>query len=109
MNRPKQIRFALQCLATLGIAIAGCSSGSHSGGPGTLSLSLSSPLALAPQDGTPAKILATVSGNSGPVTFSVSGLPSGTAYNVAAGGSSSGSITLTSNANTPAGTYFVKV
>ena len=67
-------------------------------------------MALAPQDGTPAKITATVSGNSGAVTFSVSGLPSGTVSNVAQqSGSSSGAITLTSSANTPAGTYSLKV
>jgi hypothetical protein len=112
MNRPKKIhfRFAFLCLATLGFAIAGCSSGSNSGGPGTLTLSLSSSMALAPQDGTPAKIAATVTGNSGTVTFSVSGLPAGTVSNVAQqSGTSSGAITLTSSANTPAGTYSVKV
>lgn len=112
MNHPKQIhfQFAFLWLATLWFAIAGCSSGSNSGGPGTLSLSLSSSMALAPQDGTPAKITATVTGNSGTVTFGVGGLPSGTVSNVAQqSGSSTGAITLTSSANTPAGTYSLKV
>jgi hypothetical protein len=67
-------------------------------------------MALVPQDGTPAMITATVTGSSGTVTFSVSGLPAGTVSNVAQqGGSSSGAITLTSSANTPAGTYTLKV
>jgi len=67
-------------------------------------------MALAPQDGTPAKITAMASGNSGTVTFSVGGLPSGTVSNVAQqSGSSTGAITLTSSANTPAGTYSLKV
>jgi hypothetical protein len=75
-----------------------------------LSLSLSSSMALAPQDGTPAKITATVTGNAGVVTFAVSGLPTGTVSNVAEqSGSSTGAITLTSSANTPAGTYALKV
>ncbi|HKW65507.1 MAG TPA: putative Ig domain-containing protein [Candidatus Acidoferrum sp.] len=96
--------------AYLFLAMAGCSSGSNSGGPGTLGLSLSSSMALAPQDGTPAKITATASGNSGAVTFSVSGLPSGTVSNVAQqSGTISGAMTLTSSATTPAGTYSLKV
>lgn len=78
--------------------------------PGSLSLSLSSSMALAPQDGTPAKITATASGNSGAVTFAISGLPTGTISNVAQqSGSSTGAITLTSSASTPAGTYTLKV
>ncbi|HEV2196227.1 MAG TPA: glycosyl hydrolase [Candidatus Acidoferrum sp.] len=112
MNRPKPAGFRMEfcCLVALCLAITGCSSGSNSGGPGTLSLSLSSSMALAPQDGTPAKITATVSGNPGAVTFSVSGLPSGTVSNVAQqSGSSNGAITLTSTANTPAGTYTLKI
>ena len=112
MNRPKQIhfRFAFLWLATLCIVIAGCSSGGNSGGPETLSLSLSSSMALAPQDGTPAKITATVTGNSGTVTFSVAALPAGTTSNVAQqSGSSSGAIKLISSANTPAGTYTLKI
>lgn len=112
MKRPKPTyyRIAYGCLAALCLAMTGCSSGSNSGGPGTLSLSLSSSMALAPQDGTPAKITATVSGNSATVTFSVSGLPAGTVSNVAQqSGSSSGAITLTSSANTPAGAYTLKI
>jgi len=67
-------------------------------------------MALAPQDGTPAKITATVSGSSGAVTFGVSGLPSGTVSNVTQqSGTSSSTITLTSGAHTPAGTYPLRV
>jgi len=112
MNRPKLTRYRilLLWLATLSLAMTGCSSGSNPGGPGTLSLSLTSSMALASQDGTPAKITATVSGNSGTVSFNVGGLPSGTVSNVAQqSGNSSGAITLTSSANTPAGTYRLKV
>jgi hypothetical protein len=112
MNRAKQIhfRFALLWVATLGSAIAGCGSGSNSGGPGMLSLSLSSSMALAPQDGTPASITANVTGNSGAVTFTVSGVPTGTITNVAQqSGSPTGAIKLVSSANTPAGNYSLKV
>ena len=78
--------------------------------PGSLSLSLSSSMALVSQDGTPAKITANATGNSGAVTFGVSGLPAGTVANVAQqSGGASGAITLTSTANTPAGTYSLKV
>jgi hypothetical protein len=67
-------------------------------------------MALAPQDGTPAKITATVTGNSGPVTLAVGGVPSGTLSQVVEPGSSgSGAITLTSSALTPAGSYSLKV
>lgn len=75
-----------------------------------MSLSLSSSMALAPQDGTPAQITATVSGNSGAVIFALAGLPTGAVSNIAQqSGNSSGTITLTSSANTPAGTYTLKI
>lgn len=111
MSRPKQTyrQLMLSGLATLSLAISGCSS-SNSSGLGTLSLSLTSSMALAPQDGTPAKITATVSGNSGAATLTVSGVPTGTVSNVAQqSGSSTGTITLSSSPNTPAGTYTLKV
>jgi hypothetical protein len=67
-------------------------------------------MALAPQDGTPAKITANATGNSGAVSFGVSGLPAGTISNVAQqSGSTSARIDLISSANTPAGTYSLKV
>ena len=67
-------------------------------------------MALASQDGTPAKITATASGNSGNVTFTLGGVPAGTVSNVAQqSGSASSSIALSSSANTPAGTYSIKV
>lgn len=75
-----------------------------------MSLSLSSSMALAPQDGTPREITATVSGNSGAVIFTLAGLPTGAVSNIAQqSGNSSGTITLTSSANTPAGTYTLKI
>ena len=99
------------CLAPLCLALGACSSSPGSGGgPGTLSLSLSSSMALAPQDGTPAKITANATGNSGAVTFAVSGVPTGTASNVAQqSGGTTAAIALNSSASTPAGTYTVKV
>ena len=67
-------------------------------------------MALAPQDGTPAKITTTVTGNSGPVTLAVSGVPGGTLSQVLEPGSSgSGAIILTSSAGTPAGSYSLKL
>jgi len=112
MNRPKQARFrtVFLWLATLTLAMTGCGSGSNPGRAGSLNLSLSSSMALAPQDGTPARITATVSGNSGTVSFNVGGLPSGTVLNIAPqSGASSAAITLMSSANTPAGSYPVQV
>ena len=99
------------CSASLCLALGACGNSPGSGGaPGALSLSLSSSMALAPQDGTPAKIATTVTGNSGPVTLAVVGVPSGTLAQVAEPGSSgSGAVTLTSSAATPAGTYSLKV
>ncbi|HEX8837496.1 MAG TPA: hypothetical protein VF748_11210, partial [Candidatus Acidoferrum sp.] len=102
---------AVICSASLGVALGacGCSPGS-TGTPLALSLSLSSSVALAPQDGTPAKITATVTGNSGPVTLAVGGVPSGTLSQVVEPGSGGGgAITLTSSALTPAGSYSLKV
>lgn len=102
---------ALFFLTALCLALEACSTApSSSAGPGILSLSLSSSMALAPQDGTPAKITANVTGNSGAVAFAVSGLPAGTIAKVAQqSGSASSAITLISSANTPAGTYSPKV
>jgi hypothetical protein len=56
------------------------------------------------------KITANVTGNSGPVTLTVSGVPTGTTSNVVQpSGSAAGTITLYSSASTPAGTYSLKV
>lgn len=66
-------------------------------------------MALAPQDGTPAQITATASGNSGPVSVTVSGVPSGTNAVVQSGGNTSATITFTSSASTAAGSYSVSV
>ena len=63
-------------------------------------------MALASQDGTPAHVMATVTGNSGTATLSVSGIPAGTTSQIVQpSGGSAGAITLTSGAGTPAGTY----
>jgi len=63
-------------------------------------------MAIAPQDGTPAYVTAMVTGNSGTATLSVSGIPNGTLSQIVQpSGGSAGTITLTSSAATPAGTY----
>src|SRR5260370_15071341 len=113
MNNLKWIprKAMLFWLALICLAVAACNSESGSaGGPGILNLSLSSSMALAPQDGTQMKITANVTGNSGPVTLTVSGVPTGTTSNVVQpSGSAAGTITLYSSASTPAGTYSLKV
>ena len=113
MHGQKQTRrrAAFICSASLGLALGACGSPPGSGGvSGALSLSLSSSMALAPQDGTPAKITATVTGNAGPVTVAVSGVPGGTLSQVVEPGSSgSGAIILRSTAGTPAGSYPLEV
>ena len=101
---------AVICSSSLGFALGACSTPGSPGAPGALSLSLSSSMALAPQDGTPAKITASVTGNSGQVTLAVGGVPSGTLSQVVEPGSSgSGALILTSSAGTPAGSYSLKV
>lgn len=104
-------RAAALCAASVGFALVACGyPGGSPGAPGALSLSLSSPMALAPQDGTPAKITATITGNTGPVTLAVGGVPSGTLSQVVQPGSNQGgAITLTSGAGTPAGSYALTV
>ena len=66
-------------------------------------------MALAPQDGTPAQITATASGNSGSVTVTLSGVPSGTNAVVQSAGNTSATITFTSSTATAAGSYQVSV
>jgi hypothetical protein len=75
-----------------------------------LNLSLSSAMALAPQDGTQAQVTATVTGNSGAATLVVSGVPNGTSLKlVQPSGTTPGMITLTSSPATPAGSYTLSV
>lgn len=95
------------CVAVICFGMAACGGGSSPAvGPGSPNLSLSTSMALASQDGTPAHVMATVTGNSGTVTLSVSGIPNGTSSQIVQpNGSSAGAITLTSSAGTPAGTY----
>src|SRR6266704_2785310 len=101
---------ALSCLIPLCLVAAACGSAGSGRTTGTLSLSLSSSMALAPQDGTPAKITANAAGNSGAVTFTVGGVPTGTASGVAQeSGSATSAITFHTSASTPAGTYTLKV
>jgi hypothetical protein len=99
-------------LAVLGLALESCNGGSGPAGgpPGMLNLALSTTMALAPQDGTPAQATATVTGISGAAPLAVSGIPNGTTSQVVQpGANGSGTITVTSSAATPAGTYALKV
>jgi hypothetical protein len=98
-------------LAMICVALVACNGGSSvSTGPSMLNLSLSSSMALAPQDGTPAQVTATVTGNSGAATLGVSGVPNGTSLKlVQPSGNTAGTISLISSAGTPARTYTLKV
>lgn len=99
------------CVAAICLGMGACGGGSSSaGGAGGPNLSLSTSMAIAPQDGTPAHVMATVTGNSGTATLSVSGIPTGTTSQIVQpSGGSAGAITLTSGAVTPAGTYSLMV
>jgi len=95
------------CVVAICLGMGACGGGSSSaGGAGGPNLSLSTSMALASQDGTPAHVMATVTGNSGTATLSVSGIPAGTTSQIVQpSGGSAAAITLTSGAATPAGTY----
>jgi hypothetical protein len=110
-SRPANRAAKLALAAAVCLMVAGCGgSGMYGGPPGTLNVSLSSSIAVTPQNGAPTSIGVTVTGNSGPVTLSMSGMPSGTVANIAqAAGGTSGNITLSSSASTVAGTYAVQV
>ncbi len=111
MKRRSLTKAAVICSASLCLALGACGNSTGFGGAsGALSLALSSSTALAPQDGTPAKITATVTGNPGPVTLAVGGVPTGTLSQLAEPGTSgSSAIILTSSAGTPAGAYSLQV
>lgn len=98
-------------LAFISLGIAACGGSNSSPPPPAMpSLALSTSMAIASQDGTPSPITATVTGNTGAATLSVTGLPNGTlAQYVQPGATNAGSITLTSSAATPAGTYPLSV
>jgi hypothetical protein len=106
-------RSAVLCgLAMVCFVAAACNGGSSSTTtpPAMLNLSLSSAMALAPQDGTQAQVTATVTGNSGAATLVVSGVPNGTSLKlVQPSGNTPGMITLTSSPATPAGSYTLSV
>src|SRR5207302_3804488 len=111
MKRRSLTKAAVTCSPSLCLALGACGNSTGFGGAsGALSLALSSSTALAPQDGTPAKITATVTGNPGPVTLAVGGVPTGTLSQLAEPGTSGRSaIILTSSAGTPAGAYSLQV
>ncbi|HEY1424777.1 MAG TPA: hypothetical protein VGF20_15085 [Candidatus Acidoferrum sp.] len=103
--------FVLSCSAIFLAVGCGGSGGTITGGPA--SLSLGSSMALAPQDGTPAVInasLSRASGDTGSVSLVVNSLPVGVNSVISQPGTgSSGSITLTASSAVAAGTYSVTV
>ena len=102
----------LYCLAMICLLAAGCGSGSSTSGsqPVTLNIALSTGTVVAQQNGTPAMVAVTVTGNSSPATVGVNGLPNGTTAQITQpSGNTSGSITLTSSTATSAGMYTLNV
>jgi hypothetical protein len=113
MKNPHPIsgKLTLLVLLLMNFGVAACSSGSSSmGGPGPLNVSLSTSMALAPQDNTPAVVTASVSGNTSAAMIAVSGVPSGTTSQIVQPtAAAAGTITLISGPPTAAGTYPLKV
>jgi hypothetical protein len=102
----------LYSLAVICLLAAACdrSSGTSGGEPGALNISLSTDTVVAQQNGTPAMIAVTVTGNSSPATVEVNGLPNGTTVQITQpSGNAAGSIILTSSAATSAGMYTLNV
>ena len=117
-NRDRRKR-RMKILATL-VAAAWCSacggpapSGGGPGGGARIALSLSASTAIAPQDGTPAVINATIArsgGDASPVSLAVSGLPSGASASFTQPGTgTSGSVSLTAGTGVAAGNYNLTV
>jgi hypothetical protein len=102
----------LSCLTASCLLAAACSSGSGTSGgqPAALNITLSTSTIVAQQNGTPAMVAVTVTGNSSPATVEVNGLPNGTNVQITQpSGNISGSITLTSSRTTSAGMYTLNV
>ncbi len=102
----------LSCVAAFCLLAVACggggsgSGGSGGGQSGGLNLSLSTSSVVAQQNGTPATVTATVTGNSSAATLAVNALPNGTTAQIAQpSGSTAGSIIFTSSVATSAGTY----
>jgi len=104
----KLVLSLLACCATFAV---GCAGGGGQVTPpmNGITLTLGSSMVLAPQDGTPAQLSATIArpaGDSGALTLSVSGLPVGvTATLTQPGTGDSGTLTLTASPSVAAGTY----
>jgi len=99
-------------LAGAGVLATGCASGNSGGGVGTLTISLSTSMVVAAQDGTPTQLGVTIGGaNPGSsVSVTASNLPSGvTSQFVPASGGSGGTLSLTAASTTPSGTYSANV
>jgi hypothetical protein len=102
----------LYSLAVICLLATACdrSSGTSGGEPGALNISLSTDTVVAQQNGTPAMIAVTVTGNSSQATVEVNGLPNGTTVQITQpSGNAAGSIILTSSAATSAGMYTLNV
>jgi hypothetical protein len=101
----------LSCLTVICLLAAACGSGSSPGSqPVTLNMVLSTGTVVAQQNGTPAMVAVTVTGNSSPATVGVTGLPNGTTAQITQpSGNTSGSIAFASSAATSAGMYALNV
>lgn len=107
--------YLVTVFTAVGIAyVAGCGASTSPKPPGdTIALALSSSMALAPQDGTPVQVGATItrgSGATGNVALAAGNLPSGmTATFQQPGTGNSGNVSLQAASTVPAGNYTVTI
>ena len=107
-TRLPSLRLFLLLLLVLSLSACGSSAGGSTGG--SLSVTLSTPMVLAPQDGTPAPVSVTVTGATSSATLSATGLPANLiATYTQPGASGSGAVTFVASSNVPAGTYSVTI
>jgi hypothetical protein len=101
------------CVMAFSLAATGCVGVSGVGvdpPPPNQTLTLSTNLVVASQDGTPIQLIATLQGNLLGVNFSVSGMPKGTSVHIAhAFEDTSSVLTIMSSPVTPAGIYSATV
>src|ERR1700690_2740851 len=97
-------------LPLLALLLVACNSTGGSPGGGSLAVTLSSSMVLAPQDGTPASVSVTVTGASSSATVAAPGLPAGiTAQITQPGASGNGTISFSASPSAPAGSYPVTI
>lgn len=103
-------RSQLCVIAILALSLAACNSSGGSTGGGSLAVTLSTSMILAPQDGTAAPVSVTVTGAPSSATIAPQGVPAGVTTQItqpnAAG---SGAISFSASPSVPAGTYAVTI